>query len=164
MDCSLPRLLHPWDFPGKSTGVGCHCLLQGIFPTQGSNPGLLHCRQDTLTSEPPGKPFYKGTRYTLRIFPRSSTSSLSFLPSSFRVCPQSSTKMPGALYVQSCNYWRNRNEQDKFELVHSHRISARQSHKPTPDLLMQRKVSSCKQTLLKHMWKLTNSEVIVLCL
>ena len=43
MDCSL--LLHPWDFPGKSTGVGCHFLLQGIFPTQGSNPGLLHCRQ-----------------------------------------------------------------------------------------------------------------------
>ena len=35
----------PWDFPGKSTGVGCHFLLQGIFPTQGSNPGLLHCRQ-----------------------------------------------------------------------------------------------------------------------
>ena len=34
------KLLHPWDFPGKSTGVGCHFLLQGIFPTQGSNPGL----------------------------------------------------------------------------------------------------------------------------
>ena len=31
--------------PGKNTGVGCHFLLQGIFPTQGSNPGLLHCRQ-----------------------------------------------------------------------------------------------------------------------
>ena len=39
------RLLHPWDFPGKSTGVGCHFLLQGIFLTQGSNPGLPHCRQ-----------------------------------------------------------------------------------------------------------------------
>ena len=39
-----PRLLHPWDFPGKSTGVGCHCLLQGIFPTTGLNPGLPHCR------------------------------------------------------------------------------------------------------------------------
>ena len=38
------RLLWPWDFPGKSTGVGCHFLLQGIFLTQGSNPGLLHCR------------------------------------------------------------------------------------------------------------------------
>ena len=40
-----PRLLRTWDFPGKSTGVGCHFLLQGTFPTQGSNPGLLHCRQ-----------------------------------------------------------------------------------------------------------------------
>ena len=39
------RLLCSWDFPGKSTGVGCHFLLQGIFPTQGSNPGLQHCRQ-----------------------------------------------------------------------------------------------------------------------
>ena len=33
------------DSPGKHTGVGSHALLQGIFPTQGSNPGLLHCRQ-----------------------------------------------------------------------------------------------------------------------
>ena len=32
------RLLCPWNFPGKSTGVGCHLLLQGIFPTQGWNP------------------------------------------------------------------------------------------------------------------------------
>ena len=32
----------PWDFPGKDTGVGCHSLLQGIFPTQGSNLALLH--------------------------------------------------------------------------------------------------------------------------
>ena len=31
--------------PGKNTGVGCHFLLQGIFPTQGSNPDLLDCRQ-----------------------------------------------------------------------------------------------------------------------
>ena len=38
-------LLCPWDFPGKSNGVGCHFLLQRIFLTQGSNPGLLHCRQ-----------------------------------------------------------------------------------------------------------------------
>ena len=32
-------ILCPWDFPGESTGVGCHFLLQGIFPTQGWNPG-----------------------------------------------------------------------------------------------------------------------------
>ena len=31
--------------PGKNTGVGCHFCLHGIFPTQGSKPGLLHCRQ-----------------------------------------------------------------------------------------------------------------------
>ena len=40
-----PRLLCPWNSPGKNTGVGSHFLLQGIFPTQGLNPGLLHCRQ-----------------------------------------------------------------------------------------------------------------------
>ena len=39
------KFLHPWNFLGKSTGVGCHFLLQGIFPTRGSNPGLPHCRQ-----------------------------------------------------------------------------------------------------------------------
>ena len=35
----------PGDLPGKNTGVGCHALLQGIFPTQGSNPGVPHCRR-----------------------------------------------------------------------------------------------------------------------
>ena len=35
----------PWNSPGQNTGVGSLFLLQGIFPTQGSNPGLLHCRQ-----------------------------------------------------------------------------------------------------------------------
>ena len=39
------RLLCPWDSPGKNTGVGCHFLLQGIFPTKGSNPSLPLCRQ-----------------------------------------------------------------------------------------------------------------------
>ena len=41
----LARLLCPWDFPGKNTGVGSSSLLQRIFPAQGLNPGLLHCRQ-----------------------------------------------------------------------------------------------------------------------
>ena len=39
------RLLCPWDSPGKNAGVRCHALFQGIFPTQGSNLGLQHCRQ-----------------------------------------------------------------------------------------------------------------------
>ena len=52
MDC-------PWDSPGKNTGVGCHALLQGIFPTQGLNPSLfflLHWQAGSLPSVPSGKP------------------------------------------------------------------------------------------------------------
>ena len=45
MDCSPPGSSVHGDSPGKNTGVGCHALRQVIFPTQESNPGLLHCRQ-----------------------------------------------------------------------------------------------------------------------
>ena len=45
MDCSPPGSSVLGDSPGKNTGVGCHAFLQGIFPTQGLNPGLPHCRQ-----------------------------------------------------------------------------------------------------------------------
>ena len=45
MNCSSPGSSVHGDSPGKNTGMGCHDLLQGISPTQGSNPGLLHCRQ-----------------------------------------------------------------------------------------------------------------------
>ena len=45
-DSLQPHDLHsPWNSPGQNTGVGSLSLLQGIFPTQGLNPGLLHCRQ-----------------------------------------------------------------------------------------------------------------------
>ena len=46
----VPNSLQPhglyslWNSPGQNTGVGSVCLLQGIFPDQGSNPGLPHCR------------------------------------------------------------------------------------------------------------------------
>ena len=39
------ELYSPWKSPGQNTGVGSPSLLQGIFPTQGSNPSLLYCRQ-----------------------------------------------------------------------------------------------------------------------
>ena len=42
------RLLSPWNFPGKDTGVGCHFLLQGIFLTQGLSSILLHWQADSL--------------------------------------------------------------------------------------------------------------------
>ena len=44
MGCSPPGSLVHGDSPGKNIGLGCHALLQGIFPTQGSNTDLLHCR------------------------------------------------------------------------------------------------------------------------
>ena len=63
MSVSLPphrlqpaRLLRPWDFPGKNPGVGCHFLLQGIFLTQESNPGLTHCRQTPYLLSHQGSP------------------------------------------------------------------------------------------------------------
>ena len=61
VDCSPPdRPLWPWDFPGKNSGVSGHFLLQGIFPTQGWNPGLLHCRQIIYHLSHQGSPFYSG--------------------------------------------------------------------------------------------------------
>ena len=50
------RLLFPWDFPGKNTGVGCHFLLQGIFWTQGLNLRLLHWQADCLPLSHLGSP------------------------------------------------------------------------------------------------------------
>ena len=49
--------LCPWDSPGRNTGVGCHVLLPGIFPTQGSNPGLLHRQADALALSHLGNPW-----------------------------------------------------------------------------------------------------------
>ena len=45
MDCSMPGSSVHGNSPCKNSGAGCQALLQGIFPTQGSNPGLTHCRQ-----------------------------------------------------------------------------------------------------------------------
>ena len=49
------RLLCLWNFPGRNTGVGCHFFLHGIFPIQGSNSGLLHCRWILYRLEAPGE-------------------------------------------------------------------------------------------------------------
>jgi len=57
-------VLCPWDSPGKNTGVGCHFLLQGIFPTQGSNLGLLcllHLEAYSLPLAPPGKGYIRNS-------------------------------------------------------------------------------------------------------
>ena len=55
-DCSPPGSSVHRDSPGKNTWVGCHALLQGIFPTQGLNPGLPHCREILYCLNQQGSP------------------------------------------------------------------------------------------------------------
>ena len=57
-------LLCPWDSPNKNTRVGCHALLQGIFPTQGSNLCLLHLLHWQADSLPW---YHLGSQYLLGI-------------------------------------------------------------------------------------------------
>ena len=63
-------------FSRNNTGVCCHTLLQGVFPTQRSNLGLLHCRW-SLYHEPPGKPLlhvkHPGSTSDRRSFPKGSS-------------------------------------------------------------------------------------------
>ena len=52
------RFLCPWKSAGKDTGVGCDSLLQGVFLTQGLNPGQLHCRQSLYHLSHLGSPIF----------------------------------------------------------------------------------------------------------
>ena len=54
----LTKLCCPWNSPGEYIGVGCLSILQGIFPNQGSNPGLLHCRQILYHLSQQGSPLF----------------------------------------------------------------------------------------------------------
>ena len=68
-----PHVLYsPWDSLGQNTRVGSLSFLQGIFPTQGLNPGLPHCKVIFLPAEPRGKPKNTGVgslSLLQRIFP-----------------------------------------------------------------------------------------------
>ena len=66
MDCSPPGSSVHEDSPGKNTGVGCHALLRGIFLTQESNEGLLHCRRILYQLSYQGSPIRKGSHEYLR--------------------------------------------------------------------------------------------------
>ena len=65
LDHIPPESSVPRDSPGKNIGVGCHALLQGFFPAQGSNPRLLcllHWPVASLPPVPPGKPTHMGSQ------------------------------------------------------------------------------------------------------
>ena len=66
-------LLCPWDSPGKNTGVVCHFLLQRIFPTQGSNPRLMHwiaLQADSLllSHQRSSEKYWVGLKHSFRFF------------------------------------------------------------------------------------------------
>ena len=64
-DCSLPGTSVHEDFAGKNTGVGCHALLQGIFPTQGLNPGFFTVW--ATREAPEAKKYYKKNSVSLSV-------------------------------------------------------------------------------------------------
>ena len=68
MDCGPPRSSVHGDSPGKNTGVGCHAFLQGISQAQGSNPGLLHCRQILYCLSHQGSPISIISYIKIRLF------------------------------------------------------------------------------------------------
>ena len=85
-------LLCPWDSPGKNTRVGCLFLLQGIYLTQGSNPGHLHCRQIIYCLSHQGSPIFLDVpgknichnSYTFRVIFKNFKEKISSLFSIFR--------------------------------------------------------------------------------
>ena len=92
-----------WDSPGKNTGMGCHALLQRILPTQGSNPGLPHCRQILYPLSHQGSPYLAlFTRKYILIFTDHKLSSQSYSRHSegFNEDANSQHKL-----LQSCQVW-----------------------------------------------------------
>ena len=99
------RLLCSWDFPSKNTGVGCHFLLQEIFPTQGQNPSLLHllyCQAVSLPLHHLGSYIYTPQYIwhhkqstALQVMSRADS-----IPHSFSHCPYLLNRLPS-----NCMQW-----------------------------------------------------------
>ena len=95
MSSSLwPCGLHsPWNSPGQNPGVGSLSVLQRIFPTQGLNSGLLHCRQILYQLSHQGSPFlgqdptFPVSEYLFKVFPLPQKSSPHPSSGSNAVCP-----------------------------------------------------------------------------
>ena len=82
------RLLCPWTSPGKNSRVGCHALLQGIFPSQGSNPGLRHCTQILYCLSHQGSPLISNGSWQMKSWDSASDCSIT---------PQWRAGIPGLL-------------------------------------------------------------------
>ena len=111
---SCPTLQTPWtvacqflcprDSPGKNTGVGCHAHLQWIFPIQGLNPGLLHCRQILYLSHQESSWNHNYDSYTGTIFVVQSLSQVPLLVTTWTAAHQAfpSFTISGSLLKLMC--------------------------------------------------------------
>ena len=106
-----PRFLSPWDSPGKNTGVGCHFLLQGIFLTLGSNPGLLYWQVDSLPPSHLGSLIQSlGLCYTyMFLVDKDSALYLSYYSSTYRMqflytgCTVNTLRIRLLMYAVNCH-------------------------------------------------------------
>ena len=110
VDCSPPGSPVHGDSPGRNPGVGCHFLLQGIFPTQGSNLGLLHCRRILYHLSHQGSPPKKLKEYRSEVifhFALLMVAKVFFNPESWasakEACVQVGTKPERSLSTHSCS-------------------------------------------------------------
>ena len=92
------RLLCPWDSPSKNPGMGSHSLLHRIFLTQGSNPGLLHCRRILYPLSHQGNPMWEHMKW-FSSDPDSSHLNVSFSPVGLHVPSRSVLRLDLALLV-----------------------------------------------------------------
>ena len=85
-DCSLPGSSVPGDSPGKNTGMGCHALLQGILPSQGSNPCLPHWRQILYRLSHQGNPYVTVKQINNTVAGRGEMETLLYTPCEVMYC------------------------------------------------------------------------------
>ena len=91
-------LYSPWSSPGQNTGVSSLSLLQGIFPTQGSNPGLPHCRRILYQPSHKGRPKL-GVKLLISF---SKKLSLSWISSSWKTTTRTFSSVQFSSVAQSC--------------------------------------------------------------
>ena len=133
--CLRKSLSHVWLFaalcphlcscesPGKNTGVGCHALLQGIFPTQGLNPGLPHCRGILYHLSHQGSPpiWYKVPQTGIEKKEQKSNKVLWTYPSAVNSLEvwQKHRKTQVELFLKSERYGKQANHRTAFPLERS---------------------------------------------
>ena len=95
-------LYSPWNSPGQNTGVGSFSILQGIFPTEGSNPGLLHCRQILYQLNHKGSPLKNKTKNKTK--QKTELASTVYVQSSLRNLPSRLT-LQNAIFDPPCMFF-----------------------------------------------------------